>query len=77
MSQQELQALLRQLEEAQRPRAEEQRRREQAEERLRIQPRETTLPEFLDACHVHLFLGLSVQEDPHASNHGQSGERRP
>ncbi|CDM36994.1 hypothetical protein DTO006G1_1951 [Penicillium roqueforti] len=34
-------------------------RRQLSEER--IQTRDTTLPEFLDACHVHLFLGMNVQ----------------
>ena len=36
----------------------------------RLQTRNTTLPEFLDACHVHLFLGLAIQEDPYSSTRG-------
>lgn len=35
---------------------EEQRRREEAE----TQTRPTTLPQYLDACHVHLQSGLAV-----------------
>lgn len=38
-------------------REEEQRRREEAE----TQTRPTTLPQYLDACHVHLQRGLAVQ----------------
>ncbi|TWU70660.1 hypothetical protein ED733_000492 [Metarhizium rileyi] len=36
---------------------EEQQRRKEAEQQLQ----NTTLAEFLDACHLHLFLGLTVQ----------------
>lgn len=53
-------------EEEQRRREEEQRRREKAEKRTR----KTTLPELLDACHVHLFLGLAIQEDTTMSTQG-------
>ena len=45
---------------------EERRRREKAEEIIR----KTTLPEFLDACHVHLHSGLTVQIDPTRSTKG-------
>ena len=45
---------------------EEQHRREIAEDRIR----KTTLPEFLDACHSHLHLGLSIQSDPTQSTQG-------
>ncbi|KAF2001745.1 hypothetical protein P154DRAFT_562456 [Amniculicola lignicola CBS 123094] len=45
---------------------EEQRRREIAENRTR----RTTLPEFLDACHSHLHLGLSIQSDATQSTRG-------
>lgn len=49
--------------------------RQLSEERLqsrRTQQRiqETTLPEFLDACHVHLFLGLGIQPNPDSSTKG-------
>src|SRR5436190_15803955 len=44
-------------EEAERSKEEERRLREEAEQKTR----KTTLPEFLDACHTHLHLGLSVQ----------------
>ncbi|KAA8646678.1 uncharacterized protein ATNIH1004_005353 [Aspergillus tanneri] len=54
-------------EQAERSQIEEQRLREQAEEQLKLQTQETTLPEFLDACHVHLFLGLSIQKDKDSS----------
>ncbi|KAI9373439.1 hypothetical protein BJX61DRAFT_379503 [Aspergillus egyptiacus] len=77
MSLQEIQDLRRRLEEEQRLREEEQRLRkeeqrlrEQAEGQLRVQTQETTLHEFLDACHVHLFLGLSIQQDKNSSTKG-------
>ncbi|KAH8431010.1 uncharacterized protein LDX57_008671 [Aspergillus melleus] len=73
MSQQELQDLRRRLEEEQRLREEERRLRDQAEEQLRAQMtqiQETTLPEFLDGCHLHLFLGLSIQQDKSSSTKG-------
>ncbi|KAH1309301.1 hypothetical protein KXW53_002193 [Aspergillus fumigatus] len=84
MSLQEIQNLRRRLEEEQRLREEEQQLREkeqqlreqaersqiQAEEQLKLQTQETTLPEFLDACHVHLFLGLSIQKDRDSSTKG-------
>ncbi|KAE8322891.1 hypothetical protein BDV39DRAFT_218158 [Aspergillus sergii] len=60
---QEIQELRRRLEE-------EQRLREHAETQLKLQTQETTLPEFLDACHVHLSLGLSIQEDKSSSTKG-------
>ncbi|KAL4993231.1 hypothetical protein BDV10DRAFT_179484 [Aspergillus recurvatus] len=64
MSQQEeIQELRRRLEE-------EQGRRRQAEEQLRRQIQNTTLPEFLDACHSHLFLGLHIQRDRDSSTKG-------
>ncbi|GLA67404.1 hypothetical protein AtubIFM54640_010722 [Aspergillus tubingensis] len=73
MSQQELQDLRRRLEEEQRLREEERRLRDQAEEQLRVQMtqiQETTLPELLDGCHLHLFLGLSIQQDKSSSTKG-------
>lgn len=57
--------------EVQRERAE--RSQVQAEEQLRHQTqqtRNTTLPEFLDACHVHLFLSLTIQKDKDSSTKG-------
>ena len=44
----------------------EQRRRKEAEEKTR----KTTLPEFLDACHNHLHLGLTVQTNAALSTRG-------
>ncbi|KAL4893407.1 hypothetical protein BDV59DRAFT_30432 [Aspergillus ambiguus] len=44
--------------------------REQAEDQLRLQTQQTTLPEFLDACHAHLFLGLSIQKNKDSSTKG-------
>ncbi|KAL9099373.1 MAG: hypothetical protein Q9163_005121 [Psora crenata] len=44
--------------EAENARGEERRLREEAEEKMRP----TTLPEFLDACHVHLYSGLTLQK---------------
>ncbi|KAL9102056.1 MAG: hypothetical protein Q9163_002764 [Psora crenata] len=59
--------------EAERAREEEQRRRLEAErardEELK-KTRKTTLPEFLDGCHVHLDLGLSIQTDSRFSTRG-------
>uniref|UniRef100_A0A093VE36 Putative AAA family ATPase y4kL n=1 Tax=Talaromyces marneffei PM1 TaxID=1077442 RepID=A0A093VE36_TALMA len=60
-------------EEAERRQEEEQRRREEAERNLNLeilQTRSTTLPEFLDACHEHLFLGLTIQKDKKSSTKG-------
>lgn len=56
----------RRREEAERAQEEERRRREQAEEKTR----KTTLPEFLDACHTHLYSGLTVQTDRALSTQG-------
>jgi hypothetical protein len=60
-------------EEAERRQQEERRRREEAEQNLNLeilQTRNTTLPEFLDACHEHLFLGLTIQKDKKSSTKG-------
>lgn len=70
MSLQEIQDLYRRLEEEQRLRKEADLQRARAEEELRIQTQNTTLPEFLDACHVHLFLGLTVDPDKDSSTKG-------
>ncbi|KAL6229918.1 hypothetical protein BDW75DRAFT_224012 [Aspergillus navahoensis] len=73
MSLQEIQELRRRLEEERRLREEEQQLREQAEDQLRLQTQQTqqtTLPEFLDACHAHLFLGLSIQKTKDSSTKG-------
>ncbi|KAF2644398.1 hypothetical protein P280DRAFT_467026 [Massarina eburnea CBS 473.64] len=56
----------RRREEAESAQKEEQRRREAAEEKTR----KTTLLEFLNACHVHLHEGLSVQTDVTLSTQG-------
>ena len=54
-------------------RAEQERRdRQEAEQRaeeIGTRTRKTTLPDFLDACHIHLSLGLAVQ-DATLSNQG-------
>ncbi|KAL2374386.1 hypothetical protein RJ035_003249 [Blastomyces gilchristii] len=50
----------------QRRREGEQRRREEVEQQIQ----DSTLPEFLDTCHVQLFLGLNVQEDKRSSTKG-------
>ena len=60
-------------EEEQRRREEEQRRREEAEraqEKAEKKTRKTTLPEFLNGCHVHLYSGLTVQTDATLSTRG-------
>ena len=54
--------------------------REQEAERLREEDRQryerrtgkTTLPEFLDACHNHLSLGLTIQPDSTQSTQGDA-----
>ncbi|KAM0670863.1 hypothetical protein ACQRIU_001258 [Beauveria bassiana] len=76
----ELESLRKRLEEEERlrKRAEQQRdeveqQRDAAEHQLRLQTQQTqntTLLEFLDACHQHLFLGLDVQEDKESSTKG-------
>ena len=53
-------------EEEQRGRQEAERAREEAEEKTR----KTTLPEFLNACHAHLYSGLAVQTDATLSTRG-------
>ena len=80
MSAQETEELRRRLEEAERRQLDAERRRIEAEQRQteaeqqlneeRLQTRNTTLPEFLDACHIHLSLGLSIQEDKDSSTKG-------
>jgi hypothetical protein len=70
MSLQEIQELRRRLEEERQLREEEQRRRERAEGILKLETQQTTLPEFLDACHLHLFLGLTIQKDKDSSTKG-------
>ncbi|EED14486.1 metalloprotease m41 ftsh, putative [Talaromyces stipitatus ATCC 10500] len=61
--------------EEQRRRKEAKRRQEIAERNLNLeilQTRNTTLPEFLDACHEHLFLGLTIQKDKKSSTKGDA-----
>lgn len=41
-----------------------------AEDQLRLQTQQMTLPEFLDACHTYLFLGLSIQKNKDSSTKG-------
>jgi hypothetical protein len=82
----ELETLRKQLHEAERLREEAQ-RREQEAERLREEERhryerrtgKTTLPEFLDACHTHLCLGLTIQPDSTQSTQGDAAnaENKP
>ncbi|KAM0670931.1 hypothetical protein ACQRIU_001326 [Beauveria bassiana] len=76
----ELESLRKRLEEEERLRKQAEQRRDEveqqrdaAEQQLRLQTqqtRNTTLLEFLDACHQHLFLGLDVQEDKESSTKG-------
>src|SRR4051794_18036330 len=78
--QQQRQEEQRQREEAERLQEKEQRQREEAERQQevaeqnlnleRLQTQNTTLPEFLDACHEHLFLGLTIQKDKKSSTKG-------
>src|ERR1700733_13574244 len=89
----EIESLRKQLQESERLREEEQRLREEAQqreqeaERLRVEKRhryerrtgKTTLPEFLDACHTHLCLGLTIQPDSTQSTQGDAAnaENKP
>ncbi|EKV07270.1 hypothetical protein PDIG_73450 [Penicillium digitatum PHI26] len=55
------------------------RRLAEAEQQLseeRLQTRQTTLLEFLDACHTHLFLGLAIQPNPDPSTKGDPANCR-
>ncbi|OAA34931.1 Protein kinase-like domain protein [Cordyceps fumosorosea ARSEF 2679] len=56
--------------EAEQQRNEAEQQRNEAEQQLKRQTQNTTLLEFLDACHQHLFLGLDVQEDKESSTKG-------
>ncbi|KAF2241858.1 hypothetical protein BU26DRAFT_524985 [Trematosphaeria pertusa] len=68
------------LQEAERARQEAERARQEAERGLQEAKRarqeaeraiqKTTLPEFLDVCHVHLHSNLAVQTDPYLSTEG-------
>jgi sRNA-binding protein len=65
--------------EAKRREVEVKKREEEAQRQLskeRAQTRKTTLPEFLDACHVHLFLGLAIELDPDSSTNRRPGKCR-
>ncbi|EED22749.1 conserved hypothetical protein [Talaromyces stipitatus ATCC 10500] len=80
MSQKELNEIRKRLAEAEQREKEERQRREEAERRQevaeqnlrleRLQTQNTTLPEFLTACHEHLFLGLAIQKDKKSSTKG-------
>jgi len=59
-------------EEEQRLREEEQRLREEDRQRYERRTGKTTLPEFLDACHTHLCLGLTIQPDTTQSTQGDA-----
>jgi len=56
----------RKRQEAERAQKEAERAQQKGEEKIR----KTTLPEFLDACHVHLHFGLTVQRDTTLSTKG-------
>ncbi|OJD13932.1 hypothetical protein AJ78_05669 [Emergomyces pasteurianus Ep9510] len=70
MSLEEIRELRQRLEEEQRQREQAERLQRHAEEQLKLLTQETTLPEFLDACHVHLFLGLTIQQDKNSTTKG-------
>jgi len=59
----ELDELRRELEEVKRLREEEQRRREEEQRYYEQRTGKTILAEFLNACHVHLYQGLTVQDE--------------
>lgn len=60
----------RRREEEQRRREEEQRKRREEQEHYERRTGKTALPEFLHACHVHLFSGLTIQPDKSKSTQG-------
>jgi peptide subunit release factor 1 (eRF1) len=70
----------RHLREGAQRREQEARQREEEAQRLREEDRhryerrtgKTTLPEFLDACHTHLSLGLTIQPDSTQSIQGDA-----
>jgi hypothetical protein len=66
----------RRLEEEQRRREEEQRRHEKELEKAEKKTSPTTLPEFLDACHVQLQAGLAVQSEALSTKGDPSNARR-
>ena len=75
----EVESLRKQLREAQergreerRLREEAQRDQEKAQQHYERRTGKTTLPEFLDACHTHLCLGLTIQPDNTQSTHGDA-----
>jgi hypothetical protein len=78
-----LQQLLQEAEE----RAEQERKRAEEAERLRREEQllferrigKSTLPEFLDACHTHFYLGLTIQPDSTQSTQGDgaNAENKP
>ncbi|KAL1581966.1 hypothetical protein WHR41_09570 [Cladosporium halotolerans] len=69
----------RKREEAERAQQEEQRRREEADkakEEAEKRTSRTTLPQYLDACHVHLQAGLAVQSVALSTKGDPSNARR-
>jgi hypothetical protein len=66
-------------EEAERLREEEQRLREEDRHHYERRTGKTTLPEFLDACHTNLCLGLTIQPDSTQSTQGDAAnaENKP
>jgi hypothetical protein len=75
----EPETLRKQLQEAERLREEEQRLREEDRHRYERRTGKKTVPEFLDACHTHLCLGLTIQPDSTQSTQGDAAnaENKP
>ena len=65
--------------EERRLRGEEQRLREEEHQLYKRRTGKSTLPEFLDACHKHLYLGLTIQTDSTQSTQGDgaNAENKP
>jgi cell shape-determining protein MreC len=59
----ELDQLRRKLEEVKRLREEEQRRREEEQQYYEQRTGKTNLAEFINACYVHLYQRLTVQDE--------------
>ncbi|KAA8646762.1 uncharacterized protein ATNIH1004_005437 [Aspergillus tanneri] len=66
----EIQELRQRLEEEQRRHEQAERSQLEAEEQLKLHTQETPYPVFLNACHVHLFLGLAIQIAKDSSTKG-------
>jgi len=75
----ELELLKKQLEEERQLRVKEQRVHEEERRLYETRTRKSTLPEYLNACHKHLYLKLNIQPDNTQSTQGDgaNAENKP